>query len=416
MGIAILLLLACEGVVVIQPPEVVVPSPTAVPPLPTPTDPVPTEPVVPPSLPTDDPLFGCEPNRAVFDANIAPILETRCQSCHGEVPAFGAPYPLLDYGDMVAHQAPLVATLMDGDMPPENARRIQHTQLDTFVSWLSCGALHPDPDPGLVSNRPVMTAPAAPPVDTYALELTAIDEPIGPDVLDDYRTFTFTNMVDSIQTIRRIEPAIDDARVVHHITLKRRGGDPYYYAWAPGTGPIEFPDGGIRISPQSRFELEIHYNNGAGVPDAVDSSGVRLWIGPEAGTRWVVASPQTWNIDIAPFSSGEAHQSCTVTTPFTILAGMPHMHAAGTDFQHEVVRTDGTTESLVELSGWAFEAQYIYEMNVDVDVGDVLNLTCTYYNDTENRILAGTGTEDEMCYDFLFITPPSAAGQCSGPF
>ena len=66
--------------------------------------------------------------------------------------------------------------------------------------------------------------------------------------------------------IRRIEPLIDETRVVHHIlvTIDRDRprddrddfkcigfppGDGYVYAWGPGQEAIQFDDGGLRLGP-----------------------------------------------------------------------------------------------------------------------------------------------------------------------
>ncbi|MCA9568624.1 MAG: hypothetical protein KC656_12315, partial [Myxococcales bacterium] len=339
-----------------------------------------------------------------------------CGDCHGETPRFGAPMRLVTYADLVAYDTEVLGELMDSTMPPGNATPMEHAAKDTLVSWASCGELHAPPHDGLIANRPVFEAGEEPPPGTTPLDITADPQSIGPDVLDDYRSFDFTGLVDQDRFIRRIEPLIDDSRVLHHITLKDDDTGIYYYAWAPGTGPIAFPDGGVRITPTTRLEVEIHYNNGAGVTDAVDSSGIRLFLGDPVGTEWAVASPQSWLINVPPFGTGEANYTCTIDEPMHVLAGMPHMHRIGSSFSHTIVRAGGTQESLISLTGWSFEAQYIYAMGVDLAPGDLLHLRCSYENDGPDRVFAGEGTSDEMCYDFLYVSPASAAQQCSGPF
>ncbi|MCA9568623.1 MAG: hypothetical protein KC656_12310 [Myxococcales bacterium] len=397
----LLLALGCitEGtVLVVDTDPIVVPAPVPVP--------------VPAPVPVPE---GCVPNEAVY-TSIAPIVADGCGDCHGEIPRFGAPMPLATYEDLVTWNAEVLAVLMDGSMPPENVADLEHTPKDTLVSWASCGVLHAPTEDGLIASRPVFEAGPDGPPGTTTVDVTANAQVIGPNVLDDYRRFRRVGLVTQDRFIRRIEPVIDDTRVLHHITLKNDDTGIYYYAWAPGTGPIEFPNGGVRLTPSTRLEVEIHYNNGAGVTDAVDSSGVRLFLGAPVGTEWAVASPQTWNIEVPPFGTAEASSTCTVVEPFEVLAGMPHMHQIGSAFSHTLTRVDGTQESLIELTGWSFEAQYIYAMGVDVGVGDTLHLRCVYENDGPDRVFAGLGTSDEMCYDFLYVTPASAAGQCSGPF
>jgi hypothetical protein len=76
------------------------------------------------------------------------------------------------------------------------------------------------------------------------------------------------------------------------------------------------------------------------------------------------------------------------------------------------VRADGSVENLIELSGWSFESQFFYEMPAQVRAGDQLVMTCGYFNDTDQVVVAGLATSDEMCFDFLVVTPASAEGQC----
>ncbi len=368
---------------------------------------------------TDTPQTGCVPTGAVFDENIRPILEAKCAECHGEVPAYGAPYAITEYDDIVAGDIGdrkvdrMLERLVDDTMPPSNATALLHAELDTLVGWTSCGAMHPPEPEGLDVNRDKWEAGATPPADTSPYELTADEEVIGPTVLDDYRSFTFGNIVNESMFIRRIEPIIDDSRVLHHITLTRAPlGFPFLYAWAPGTEAIQLDDGGIRLDPGDSLKVEIHYNNGAGVSDAVDSSGVRLWLGDPDGVEYGVMSPQTWNINVPANSTSTASQSCTAPYDYEIVAAMPHMHEIGDTFLHDVERVDGTIDNLIDLTGWSFESQFYYETPMQIFAGDQLHMTCGYDNPHGYTVRAGDGTGDEMCFDFLVVTPAKAALLC----
>lgn len=383
-----------------------------------PTDPTgPTGPTNP-TGPTDPTNTACVPTREAFEENALPAIERSCGTCHGETVAFGAPYTLLDYNELVAGEAPnrkvdaFVAELMDRTMPPATQGLMPHNDLDTMVSWGSCGELHPDPSDGLEASQPIWEAPTDPPAGVSNVDLRVDNEAIGPNDIDDYRYFLFSNLVDDDMFIRRMEALIDDERVVHHITLRELLGLNYLYTWAPGTGPIEFPDGGLRLKRFDTLLMEIHYNNGAGLPNVVDSSGLRLWVDEPSGTEWGMASPSVYDISVPPNSIGEATSVCSPTREFDILAGMPHMHETGTDFLHTITRSDGTEETLIELSGWSFEAQYFYEMPTTVYPGDQLTLTCTYDNPYDHTLTWGEGTSDEMCFNFIYVTPPEAAFQC----
>lgn len=360
---------------------------------------------------------GCLPTEAGY-ANVEPILIEACGDCHGSEPLYGAPYSLVEgYADLVAGPPgerktdAVLESLMNGTMPQGST--LEHNDLDTLVEWTSCGEQHAVHGPDLEANRPIWEAPPDPPEGTEPLDLLVPEQTVDVDDIDDYRNFNFTNLVDQDVVIHRIEPVIDEDRVLHHITLSQEGGFPYLYAWAPGTGAIQFPDGGIVLKPSDTLELQVHYNNGAGIENAKDNSGIRLWVSAEADTLYGMMSPSTWDMAIPPGEYREYTQQCTVSTDFEILAGLPHMHETGSTFKHVLTRSNGTQESLIELTGWDFERQYFYEIPVSVKSGDTLTMTCGYENTTNQTVHAGLGTADEMCFDFLVVTPAEAQVQCA---
>jgi len=374
----------------------------------------------PPQLHDPAPLPDCVPSEAAFELSTLPILEEKCASCHGSTPQFGAPSSLLDYDTLV--EGPegerlvdkIVQHLSDNTMPPAGSPGPNHNEYDTLIGWASCGLVHPDYGDGLIASQPVWEAPEGAPPGSQPIELTAGNHFVGLDAIDDYQFFTFGGLVAEDLFIQRIEPIVDESRVLHHITLNRMSDFGYLYAWAPGTGAIQFPDGGLRIRPSEFYVLGIHYNNGAGVQDAYDSSGVRLWLGPTEGTEWGMAAPSTWDIQVPPGEVAEATDTCSIQEDFELIAGMPHMHEIGSEFSHVLRRPDGSEETLIELSGWSFELQYFYSMPTLVRAGDELVLTCTYDNPGEQTVYAGEGTSDEMCFNFMYVTPPSGGSECGG--
>ncbi len=361
----------------------------------------------------------CVPIQSAFATNAQPILEEKCSKCHGAVPDFGAPISLVTYEDfMVARGTMTVASLVaarlaNGSMPPRGEPGLSHEELDTLASWASCGLIHPDPVGNLEATAPVHEAPDEAPTGATRLALTASEFPVGPRVLDRYQTFTFRDVVAEDRFIQRIEVIVDDSRVLHHVTLTYSNGD-YLYAWAPGGGAVQFPDGGIRIRPSDVFEVEIHYNNGAGVEGVEDSSGVAIYHAPVAGTEYVQLSPQTWNILVPARSQSTSSVDCLVTSEFTMFAGMPHMHETGSTFSTVLTRSTGEEIMVNSLTGWSFDAQRYYDYGgIEARVGDQLTVTCGYDNQTDSFVRAGARTQDEMCFDFIYAFPASAGLDCN---
>jgi len=182
----------------------------------------------------------------------------------------------------------------------------------------------------------------------------------------------------------------------------------YLYAWAPGTGPFEFPGGGIRLGPEDTLRLQLHYNNGAGYDDVRDSSGVRIYIGPAEGKEYVMVDPGpgAFGFSIPPRQTSTAERTCYVHQPVDILATMPHMHEIGQELVIEHGHAGEELAPVLTLENWDFETQLFYELPLSLEVGDAFNVRCKFDNPTTEEVRAGTDTRDEMCYAFTYISPP----------
>ncbi len=362
---------------------------------------------------------ACNPGADAFNAEIRGIIEQKCAKCHGETTNYGAPFSLLNHADVLAGSAPnrivdrMVGAVQQFRMPPPGNPQLTQTELDALLAWSSCGTARADYSRGLRASRPVWTAPAQASPGLRRIDLTAPEFAVQLQG-EKYQNFYFENLVDRDQFIRRIEPVVDESRVVHHITVHYTSDNSYLYAWAPGTGAVEFPDGGLRLVPGDRFRIEVHYNNGARLPNVLDSSGVAFFVTEPTGTEYGMADPTTFAINVPPFAEATVRKECTASRDFTIVAGMPHMHQIGKAFSHEIVRQDGTREDLISLTGWSFELQYFYDLSKTVRAGDKLILSCTYQNPTAQAVVGGTNTINEMCYNFMYVTPAAARSECPG--
>jgi hypothetical protein len=360
----------------------------------------------------------CVPDRARYEEEILPILEQRCGGCHTTPTRFGAPFSVLDYDTVVSSSSSRIVDLIApvlgaGVMPPPGNIRPTPDEHDRIVAWATCEMRTLPYPTSLMADRPIFEADSDPPATAERIELTAENFPVPDGTMDHYQNTNFANVVTSDRFVRRFDFTIDKARVVHHITLHyATGGSTYLYTWAPGTGAVQFPEGGLRIRPTDTFRLQIHYNNVSGEGDVEDSSGVVLYVDEPVGTEYIMLDPSTFSIYVPAGTSAEASVDCVANSDFTILAGMPHMHEIGDAYTHTLVRMNGTTESIIDLSGWSFDLQFFYEYNVEVKAGDTLKLSCKYENDKDFDVTAGQGTADEMCFNFMYVTPATASLDC----
>lgn len=371
----------------------------------------------------------CLPSKTAWEAEQRPRVEAWCGACHGEVPSFGAPQSLLDYDALVAGPEgtrlvdQLVTRLKNDTMPPAAQPQPPHGDAAALVEWATCGAqtleMVPNPiDTG--ADRPVLQDPGGPPEGTEFFDLLAPEFPIGEDWGDHYECFSFVAPVDEERFIRRIETIIDDARVLHHTVLvpkiTRAPGEhgpcesdnplELIYAWAPGQGALHFPEGGLRLAPGQGLTLQIHYNNRAGHRGVRDASGVRVYHGPPEGPEVGMLALGPLQFEVPARGRSTATGWCRLPADTKMIASFPHMHELGTAFDQVVERASGATETVIQLDTWDFNAQYIYDTPVELAAGDVVRTTCSFANEGDRPVGFGGGTDDEMCFNFAYVTPP----------
>jgi len=379
----------------------------------------------------------CIPDQAQWDDVVRPMIENHCGLCHGEAPDYGAPMPLLDYDALVAGEPGsrladrMSARIGDGTMPPAGQPLLPHPVFDTVIQWASCGQEHPDYAEGLIASAPVFQAPSTPTEELPHFDVTSADFPVAKDAIDLYQCFTIAAPVDEDRFIRRVEVIQDKTEVLHHAILLQDkekaqplgteecygmpAGSNYIYAWAPGTGPIELPEGGIRVSPGDHLILQIHYNNGAGLEGLLDDSGIRVYHGPTEGKEYGMFAPGPLVFKIPPGEETTIEGRCTVPQDFEVLTGLPHMHEIGADFAQSVERVDGAIEEIISLTGWSFEMQLFYDTPLYLEAGDTLVTRCTYANPHDHEVISGEGTSDEMCFNFMYVSPPPPERYCDIP-
>ena len=392
----------------------------------------------------DAAAIPCAPDRQAWDFEVHGLVDTYCGRCHGEVVAYGAPYPLLDFEALlvpVGGTRPvdaMAAALSNGRMPPGGQPAPTDEELDRMVAWATCGEAPPRPEGplGLEVSAPPLPAPIAPP-DLPYFDLTADAYPVAEDAGNPYVCFAFDAPAGAEGLMRRIEPLLGDPRVLHHLVLMhdRTGGarvgqggyecagifEEWIYAWGPGEGPLQFPAGGLRLSPGDRFIVQIHYNNGGHFPDVHDSSGVRIYYGPDEGPEYGFTALGPTSFALPPGERSQATGHCTFAQPVDVLSSWPHMHALGYALESTILRAPDENggfpppERLIALRGWHFESQWIYSTPARLEAGDAIRTTCTFDNLREREVNFGPRTEDEMCFNFLYTTPPLNNPFCDGP-
>jgi hypothetical protein len=391
--------------------------------------------------PTDGDGLPCE----VRDALVA-----NCGMCHGATPSFGAPMPLTDYDDLqIPAQSDatrsvyeLVADRMTADvamMPPDGD--ISDADAATILDWITQGAPEdPDascggpPDDGGPDEGP--DALPCDPTHVLTAHADAADQPyVVPTqgAEDLYMCFAFASPFADGMQATAWAPIIDDERVVHHWILYRSSSGNYtdgtafpcdlslqvsaefVAGWAPGGGNVVLPDDvGLELGAGDTYVLQVHYNNAAHYPDAIDRSGVAFCTTPTPRPNTAgVLTLGTTSINIpagavAHEESGTCGWLSTIFWPeLHIVASSPHMHGLGRGFRTVLERGDGSTEMVTDVPVFDFSSQgmYMSEPEIVVQPGDKLHSTCVFDNPGSQPVGFGEATGDEMCFNFVLAYP-----------
>ena len=75
-----------------------------------------------------------------FVSDIVPILDSRCNNCHdADLPE--APWPLHDYGDVLAWSTSIGGDLATCSMPPAgSATTLPEAERQKILAWIVCGS------------------------------------------------------------------------------------------------------------------------------------------------------------------------------------------------------------------------------------------------------------------------------------
>jgi hypothetical protein len=223
-------------------------------------------------------------------------------------------------------------------------------------------------------------------------------------------------------------------------------------AWVPGSTPTQFPqDTGLLIPAGGFIVMQMHYNTQANSdPDQSQlvldiSDQTDLWTARVLDINGPVEIPcpdgvtgEQCSREVAIAQSGDgsdtilaicgqtldqyaaqdptnARMYCDYTVPTSgwAISIMSHMHKLGQTTR--TVLNPDTPEELImiDIPVWDFDWQgnYWFAEPIWLDAGDKIRLVCTYDNSVSRDnpepryIVAGEGTNDEMCLNFITMLP-----------
>lgn len=374
-----------------------------------------------------------------YSADVAAIVQNKCQSCHrpGEV----APFPLLTYDDARKHSAMIREVIDDRRMPPWHAdprfghfkdnRSLSSKERATLLAWVDQGA-------------PLGDASKIPPSKTYPEGWT-----IGtPDVvfeIPEPQTVPAQGTVEYLHLrvptkfkedvwVQAAEARPGDRAVVHHILvliddhnllkgLKRDGKDSHFCGYAPGSWPSIFPEGTAKKIPAgSDLIFQIHYTPIGKV--RTDRSKVGFIFAKTPVKHQVITHGIAQEkFEIPPGEPNHpVKQSYTLDRDAHLLSFMPHMHLRGKSFRYDVTLPGGKPETLLSVPAYDFGWQSYYVLTEPLLLPKGTRIDCEahfdnsaqnpYNPDPSKPVHWGDQTWQEMMIGYVDlideapITPP----------
>ncbi len=347
-------------------------------------------------------------SKITYAADVAGILQNRCQSCHR--PGQVGPFPLLTYDDARKHLAGIAEVVEDYRMPPwhadpryghfTNDRSLDPKERATLLAWVEAGGPLGD-----ASKVPAAkTFPGGWSIGTPDV-VFEIPEPyvVPAQGVVDYVTVRVpTNFKEDVW-IQAAEAQPTDRSVVHHIIVyvddhgrgknpaKPRargfgGGRDHLVGYAPGDMPLQLPDGiGKKIPAGSDFVFQLHYTpNGKIRPDR-SRVGLIFSKAPVKQEAFTLAIPNTRFVIPPGADNHEVRSTFNVPVEGYLLSFMPHMHLRGKDFEYGLTLPGKTRQTLLSVPAYDFAWQSYYALKVPIKLPVGARIDCIAHFDNSEK-------------------------------
>jgi len=374
-----------------------------------------------------------------FNKDIAPIIWSRCATCHR--PEAVAPFSLVSYRDVTQRATSISVVIARRLMPPwkpeagkgefADDRRLSDRERNAIQQWIAEGM--PEGNPADLPPMPSWSSVWQ--LGTPDL-IVALPEPfdVPGDGGDLFRTFVLPLATSRIRYVRALEFRPANVRVVHHASfgidrtrssrlLDERDPGPGYVGgmvsearypeghllgWTPGQAPREVPAGAPwRLEPGSDLVAQLHLQP-TGKPESLMFS-IGIYFTDQPPTRTPVGLRLgSETIDIPPGRSDYTIEDSYVTpVDVEVVAIQPHAHNLARRMSATATLPDRSTRWLIEIADWDFRWQdvYRYASPLVLPKGTAIAMRYVYDNSASNirnphhppeRVVWGQNSSDEM--------------------
>lgn len=358
-----------------------------------------------------------------FHADVEPILQKRCLSCHA--PGKIAPFSLVTYDEAAPLAGLLAEVVASGAMPPWSARetaeckprfgfkddpRPTADEIATLEAWAAAGAPRGDP-----AEAPPAFVPPPDGLPGVELEVVPKTPYVTSGDTDQFRCFVMDPELEEDVFVNGMHVIAGNPEVVHHALVyvdtertaakladadggydcfggPNLGGVQLLAGWAPGGAPVELePHIGAFVPKGSLLVMQVHYHPGGktAAPDAtrfqmrftkqkpeyaylvalignfdkpVNEEGTGLLPGPndEGGVAFRIPANAKDHVESMQFTVPDVGKEGLL-----VYGAASHMHYVGTDMKIDLDRakpaaSEPASECLLQTPEWDFSWQRFY--------------------------------------------------------
>lgn len=376
----------------------------------------------PPAYPAEAPLPKV--GKVTWAANVAPILQAKCESCHR--PGQAGPFALQTYEQARRWTAMIGETVQTRRMPPwhadpthgdfSNDRSLTPKEKATLLAWVKQGAPQGDlkqaPHPQAFTDGWNIAKPDV---------VLTVDKPYTVKATGTlpYQWFRVPTNFKEDKWIQSAEVKPSARRAVHHVlvfiddhkTSRGNGLDGFIAEYVPGESPMVFPDGiAKRVPAGSDLLFQVHYTPTG--TEQVDQTSLGFVFSKkppvsEADTVGIL-SP----IRIPPGDDNyKVERTFEVPVNATAYAYSPHMHVRGKAFRLSATYPDGKAETLLSVPKYDFnwQTRYMLKTPKSLPKGTKLKVEAWFDNSDKNPynpdpkklVTWGEQTTDEMMIGYV---------------
>ena len=328
--------------------------------------------------PSENPLPEVRRPLADYATVIAPLLQSKCVTCHS--PGNIAPFALTNYQSVVENAPYMKEALMTFHMPPwhadpeygkfKNDFGLSLTERATLVDWLRAGCPRTggdDPLTNIPPPPPKWPEELGPPDQVLTFPLQNI--PAFGTLEYRYAYVTATNTEDRWLRAAVVRPG--NPKVVHHYNVweGRTATALVLAAYSPGRTAGAYPDGtGWLLRAGMEMTIELHYT--ASGQEETDQPEIAFWYASEPPERVLqAAAPQDASIAIPPGDNDyEVVAQHHFPNPVRLYFVNPHMHLRGSRMRFELSVPGEPKRIIASIPRYHFHWQTVYHFDPPLDL------------------------------------------------